>query len=262
MDIYRFHKGHLPLLISTPHAGVYIPDSITCNMTDVGRRSVDSDRHMDKLYNFALDMGASMLVANHSRYVVDLNRPKDDVNLYPGQDTTGLCPVDSFDHAPLYKAGYAFDDLEIDTRTAKYWQPYHDKLSAELARLKQVHGYALLWDGHSIKSTVPRFFEGRLTDLNLGTVDGNSCGVGIGDALLSTAKKAPEYSAVLNGRFKGGYITRHYGDPANHIHAVQLELSQITYMDEGAPFHYRSDLAKNIQPTLKTLLECFLMGNY
>lgn len=260
MDIYHFHKGRLPLLISVPHAGTYVPDRIAQNMTNAGKDSLDSDRHVDQLYAFAKDMGAGMLVATHSRYVVDLNRPADDQNLYPGQDTTGLCPTNSFDRDPLYKGEWTLNTQDISARTPEFWQPYHDKLASELARLKAEFGYALLWDAHSIKSTVPRFFEGRLPDINIGTVNGGSCKAGLGEAILSAAQGQDKYSAVLNGRFKGGHITRHYGAPENNIHAIQLELSQITYMDEEAPFDYRPDLAKNVQPVLKALLRQYLAG--
>lgn len=258
MDIYQFQKGRLPLLISVPHAGVHIPDSIAAHMTDVGRDSVDSDRHVDQLYDFARTMGAGMVSATHSRYVVDLNRSSDDQNLYPGQDTTGLCPIDSFEHSALYEQGYVLDEVEISNRIVNYWQPYHAKLATELQRLKDQYGYALLWDAHSIKSSVPRFFEGKLPDINLGTANGSSCAKGLGEALLGSVFPQNKSSTVLNGRFTGGFITRHYGDPENNIHAVQLELSQITYMDEEAPFNYRPDLVADIQPQLKALLECFL----
>jgi N-formylglutamate deformylase len=195
-----------------------------------------------------------VLVATHSRYVVDLNRPPDNANLYPGRDTTPLVPLDTFHRERLYRRGQEPDESEIAERVETYWKPYHAKLAEELARLKGKYDYALLWDAHSILSEVPRFFSGKLTDLNLGTADGRSCGAGIGEGLM---KKVSGYGAVLNGRFKGGYITRAYGDPAHDVHAVQLELSEATYMDEAPTFRFKNALAARLRPQLRALIEEF-----
>jgi N-formylglutamate deformylase len=195
-----------------------------------------------------------VLIATHSRYVVDLNRPPDNASLYPGQDTTPLVPTDSFHKQRLYQPGEEPSESEITRRVAAYWQPYHAKLAEELDRLREKFDYALLWDAHSIFSEVPRFFAGKVTELNLGTADGRSCGAGIGEALL---QKVSGYGAVLNGRFKGGYITRTYGDPANGVHAVQLELSEATYMDESPPYRFSNTLAKRLRPQLHALIEEF-----
>lgn len=254
-DLFRWIPGSTPLLVSMPHTGTHLPPALARRLTPAAQALPDTDWHLERLYDFLGELGASVLVATHSRYVVDLNRPPDNANLYPGQDTTGLVPVDTFHKEPLYD-GARPGDAEIAERVEKYWQPYHAKLGDELQRLKAKHGYALLWDAHSIFSVLPRFFQGKLTDFNLGTADGKSCAPGIGEALV---KQVEGYSAVLNGRFKGGYITRSYGDPANGIHAVQLELSEATYMDETPPYAYREDLAKGVQPLLRTLLELFLM---
>ena len=256
MDIYHFHQGDSPLLISVPHAGTHLPPDIAATMTDHARTTPDTDWHVDRLYDFAPALGASLLVASHSRFIVDLNRPADDENLYPGQNTTGLCPTDSFDEQPVYcRERDRPDPAETARRVPLYWQPYHDRLRQTLDNIREKHGYALLWDAHSIRSRVPRFFEGRLPDLNIGTANGASCASGLADRVLARAQAAAGFSAVLNGRFKGGHITRHYGDPANNIHAVQLELSQVTYMDEDYPYGYREDLAKGIKPVLKGLIE-------
>jgi N-formylglutamate deformylase len=239
-----------------PHTGTYIPEAIKKNLSAEAKAIPDTDWHLERLYDFAGELGASVLVATHSRYVVDLNRPPDNVNLYPGQDTTGVVPVDTFHKEPLYLTPPTEPtEQEVLSRIETYWKPYHEKLAAELAAIKARHGYALLWDAHSIFSVLPRFFEGKLPDLNLGTADGKSCARGAGEALL---KSVEGYSAVLNGRFKGGYITRRYGDPAAGVHAVQLELSEATYMDEKPPYGYREDLARRLQPQLRTLLELFL----
>jgi N-formylglutamate deformylase len=238
-----------------PHTGTHIPDEIKERLTAAALALPDTDWHLEKLYDFLEDIGASVLVATHSRYVVDLNRPPDNANLYPGQDTTGVVPVDTFHKEPLY-AGPVPSAEEAALRIEAYWKPYHAKLHATLQDLKGRHGYALLWDAHSIFSEVPRFFKGKLPDFNLGTADGASCAAGIGGALL---KHVEEYSAVLNGRFKGGYITRRYGGPARGVHAVQLELSEATYMEEMAPYRFREDLARRLRPQLRTLLELFLL---
>ena len=253
MELYKFRAGSSPLLLSMPHTGTYIPEEIKKKLSEEAKALPDTDWHLERLYGFCGDLGASVLVATHSRYVVDLNRPPDDVSLYPGQDTTGIVPIDTFHKEALYRTPPA--EAEVQARIETYWKPYHAKLAAELAAIKARHGYVLLWDAHSIFSVLPRFFEGKLPDLNLGTASGKSCAPGVGEALL---KSVEGYSAVLNGRFKGGYITRRYGDPANGVHAVQLELSEATYMDERPPYGYRADLARRLQPQLRTLLELFL----
>lgn len=256
MEKFSYTQGSIPLLISVPHSGVHIPSDISARMTPAALATPDTDWHVDRLYSFAEGLGAHMLVATHSRFVVDLNRPATDENLYPGQNTTGLCPVDTFNEEPVYKDPDDRPDAEeIAHRVDTYWRPYHNKLAETLATIKAQYGYALLWDAHSIRSEVPRFFDGRLPDLNLGTANGKSCAARLAETLLETAKTAEGFSAVLNGRFKGGYITRQYGQPEENIHAVQLELSQITYMDEAPPFSYRPDLANRIRPVLQQLIE-------
>ena len=256
---FRFRQGTRPLLISMPHVGTHVPPALAARFTDAARQVPDTDWHLARLYDFAAEeLGASVLIATHSRYVIDLNRPPDDRNLYPGQDTTGLCPVDSFDKAPLYAAGDVPGAAEIAARRDAIWQPYHQQLQAELDRLKAAHGTVALWDAHSIRSVLPRFFDGRLTDLNLGTADGASCDPALAQELLAIAEAAAGYSAVLNGRFKGGHITRRYGDPAWGVHAVQLELTQSSYMQEDPPFDYLPALAADVRPHLRRLLEAVM----
>lgn len=255
MAPYRFSAGRTPLLVSMPHTGTHIPDELKKRLSAAALALPDTDWHLEKLYGFLEDIGASVLVATHSRYVVDLNRPPDNANLYPGQDTTGVVPLDTFHKEPLY-TGNPPSTEEAAERIDRYWKPYHAKLEQALQDLKAKHGYALLWDAHSIFSELPRFFQGELPDFNLGTADGRSCGAGVGETLLQHVE---EYSAVLNGRFKGGYIVRRHGDPAHGIHAVQLELSEATYMDERPPYALREDLARRLRPQLRTLLELFLL---
>jgi N-formylglutamate deformylase len=251
---FRWRPGRIPLLVSMPHTGTHIPVDIKTRLTPAALAMPDTDWHLEKLYDFLKELGASVLVATHSRYVVDLNRPPDNTNLYPGQDTTPLVPLDTFHKEPLYQPGAEPSESEIAERVASYWRPYHAKLAEELQRLHEKFDYALLWEAHSILSEVPRFFAGKLADLNLGTADGRSCAPGIGEALLA---KISGYSAVLNGRFKGGYITRTYGDPANGVHAVQLELSAATYMSESPPYRLRKELAARVRPQLRALIEEF-----
>lgn len=252
--IFSLRRGHLPLLISMPHVGTFIPDAITARMTDVARYVDDCDWHLERLYASAARRGASIIVPTHARYVIDLNRPPDGANLYPGQDTTGLLPVDTFDKVPLYHSGGEPTDEEIARRRERYWQPYHDALAQELAALKAVHGKVLLWEAHSIRSHVPRFFEGRLPDFNFGTAGGASAAPRMAEALAECVMRMGGYTSVADGRFKGGYITRHYGTPGAGVHAVQLELSQITYMQETRPYAYDEALASRVEPVLEALI--------
>jgi N-formylglutamate deformylase len=228
-------------------------------MTDEALRLPDTDWHVDKLYWFAQEMGAGLFMSTHSRYVVDLNRPQDDAALYPGQVKTGLCPLETFDGQKIYKEGEEPDEIEKINRIAAYWIPYHEALAVELARIRDEFGYAILYDAHSIKSEVPRLFEGRLPDLNLGSAKGASCGAGMAEAALKAVQN-PKYSSVLNGRFVGGYITRHYGRPEERIHALQMELAELNYMDENFPYRYDEKKAEKLQnealrPVLQSLLE-------
>lgn len=251
MTAFHFHQGRGPLLVSMPHVGLETPDDISANMTDIARTMIDTDWYVDRLYDFLKEMDVSILSAKYSRYVVDLNRGTDGVSLYPGQKVTGLCPMTTFNDEPLYVRGHQPD---VEARTTKYWKPYHNQISSELARIKKKHGRAMLWDAHSIKSHVPELFEGRLPDLNLGTGNGISANHSLVER-LDDIVNCSKYSAALNGRFKGGYITRNYGNPKNDIHAVQLEISQVTYMDEAPLNEFREDKADQLRPVLKALIE-------
>ena len=250
--IFDYHEGSTPLLVSVPHDGWQIPMDIVQDMSDAGRAIADTDWHVTELYDFVKASGASLISANFSRYVVDLNRPADDAELYPGSNTPGLCPLKTFAGADIY-----LDPIEIDQdgRVATYWQPYHDKIRATLQRLKQQHGYALLWDAHSIPSKVPSLFDGELPVFNVGTWDGRSCASALADAVMAVAEQS-DYDAVLNGRFKGGFITRHYGDPANGVHALQLELAQRVYMHEQTLEFDRAN-ADKLRVTLRAMLEAY-----
>ncbi|MFD2165584.1 N-formylglutamate deformylase [Thalassotalea euphylliae] len=254
-DSFTLTSGNVPLLISMPHNGHAIPDDIAATMTDDGRSSRDTDWFKDKLYDFAQALGAYTISPTYSRFVIDLNRDTAGTNLYPGANSTELCPTTAFDLAPLYQDGKQPNAEEVDRRIALYWQPYHQALAATLTEMKAKFGVAVLLEAHSIQSHVPRFFEGRLPDFNFGTADGASCS----PAMLQAVENLDlmPYSRTTNGRFKGGFITREYGDPENNIHALQLELSQITYMDEQA-LTYNEELAKKVKPKLKAMVEALI----
>jgi len=253
-EIYRFTEGRVPVLVSMPHVGTRLMPGLAERLTEAAAPLGDTDWHLPDLYDFLRDLGCSTLVATHSRFVVDLNRPPDDKPLYAGA-TTGLMPDITFDGIPAYKPGTEPDAAERAMRLETYWRPYHDKIEAELGRLVAAHGKAVLLDAHSIRGVVPRLFEGRLPDFNIGTADGKSCAAEIGAQSLEILRSAAGYTAVLNGKFKGGHITRHYGDPVHGRHAIQLELVQETYMDVTAPFGFRPDLAAGVRPHLKRFVE-------
>jgi N-formylglutamate deformylase len=258
MDTFTLHRGRVPLLISLPHDGSFIPADIAARMQPAARRSPDTDWHVARLYEpLAEALGASVLKPLASRYVVDLNRPADGHALYPGQRETGLVPLLGFDGEPLYREGAVPDAAEVQRRMNDYWQPYHDALAQEIARLRAEHGRVVLWEGHSIRGRVPMLFEGRLPDFNLGTADGASCDGALQARLVERLQAQSRYSVAVNGRFKGGYITRHYGRPDTGVQAVQLELVQLNYMDE-ASFVYEASKASQVQALIGELLRVCL----
>lgn len=257
-DTFTLHRGTAPLLVSLPHDGSAIPAALAERMTPEARRAPDTDWHVSRLYAFARDLGASMLVPKYSRYVVDLNRPEDDTSLYPGQNTTGLCPAVRFTGEPVYLEGQAPSPDEVGERVDTYWRPYHRALADELARLKADHGRVVLWEGHSIRgSGLPFLFQGRLPDLNLGTAAGASCPTAVQQRLEDVLGGQGDYDWVANGRFKGGHITRHYGRPSEGVDAVQLEISQRNYMDEDS-FEYDESRAAALGDLLTKLLSSVL----
>ncbi len=252
---YTLHKGKIPLLISMPHNGEEIPADIKAMMTASGLAVKDTDWYMDRLYDFARELGAYILIPRYSRFVIDLNRDPAGINLYPGENTTELCPTTSFDSQPLYLAGQLPDGEENQRRVALYWQPYHQAIVDTLAELKQQFGKAVLLEAHSIASVVPRFFAGQLPDFNFGTNNGSSCATGLINAVA--ALDYGPYSKVINGRFKGGYITRAYADVDNNIHTLQLELSQATYLNEDT-LSYNADKAQQVKPKLQQLVQAMI----
>ncbi|HEX6612625.1 MAG TPA: N-formylglutamate deformylase [Rhodanobacteraceae bacterium] len=262
MEHFTLHRGHAPLLVSLPHDGTAVPDAIAARMTPQALRVPDTDWHVGLLYAFAKELGASVIAPRWSRYVVDLNRPPDGHALYPGRSETGLVPFNTFAGEAMYQPGTEPGAEEIVARVETYWRPYHTALQQELQRLRDAHGRAVLWDGHSIRSCVPMFFDGRLPDFNLGTANGASCSpvlqARLAEILREFASPASStYSHVVNGRFKGGHITRHYGRPGDGLEAVQLELAQCTYMDEET-FEYKPARAADVQRVIRALLETCL----
>jgi N-formylglutamate deformylase len=258
MDIFTLERGTAPLLISLPHDGSHIPDAIAARLRPDARRSPDTDWHVGRLYEpLARELGASVLRPLASRYVVDLNRPADGHALYPGKRETGLVSTIGFDGEPLYLDGQEPDAAEIAQRVADWWQPYHRALAEEVERLRARHGQVVLWEGHSIRSRVPMLFEGRLPDFNLGTADGASCGAELQWRLTNVLEAQDDYDFVVNGRFKGGYITRRFGRPGEGVQAVQLELAQHRYMDEDS-FAWDVAKAAPVQALIGRLLRACL----
>ena len=239
--------------------GTLIPAPLQAAYVERALALEDTDWHLDALYDFADELGASLIVPRISRYVIDLNRPPQEQELlYPGANNTELCPTRFFSGEPLYRAGAAPDAQEIARRRALYWQPYHDALGAELARLRALHGHALLLDGHSIRSQLPWLFEGTLPDLNLGTAQGQSCEPGLREALAQVLAGASHFTSVVDGRFRGGYITRQYGRPAHGVHAVQLEMCWSCYMQETPPYVVDEARAVYLRPVLRAVAATML----
>ena len=253
----RYWPGRIPLLVSLPHDVSEIPADLAASMTPAALRSPDSDWQVSQLYDFARELGAHLLRPRWSRYVIDLNRPPDGAALYPGRRETGLCPTVMFSGDPVYLDGGEPDAAAIAARVERYWRPYHGCLAATLAQIRAEHGHALLWEGHSIRSLCPMFFDGRLPDYNLGTAEGSSCTAAVRAALADGLQRAG-VSHIVDGRFKGGYITRHYGQPEQGISAVQMEMAQASYLDESDPERFRPALAAPAQAVLRTLLQAAL----
>lgn len=257
-DVFTLHAGTTPLLISLPHVGTLIPDDLKPRYVDRALACEDTDWHLERLYGFAREMGATLLVPRYSRYVIDLNRPPENLPMYPGANNTELCPTRFFTGDPLYREGQAPDAAEVQRRLTRYWQPYHNALNLRLNQLRAEHGHAVLFDGHSIKSELPWLFEGKLWDLNLGTAESCSCAPAMRLGLATLLSGQQRYSQVVDGRFKGGYITRHYGRPLQNIHAVQLEMCWSCYMHEDGSFAYDEAAAAQVQPLLRQMLQTLL----
>jgi formiminoglutamase len=253
-----------PLLVSIPHAGTELPASIETAVVSAWLARKDADWYVDRLYGFAAGLGATIVRTSWSRTVIDVNRNPDGSSLYPGMATTGLCPVETFDREPLYRAGAEPDEHEIAARRARYYEPYHAALEREIARLRARHERVVVYDAHSIRSRVPTLFAGELPVFNVGTYDGRSCASDLAEAVMAVCAASGQPS-VLNGRFKGGYITRHYGSPGTGVHALQMELACRSYLDEpdsltelSWPPAYEAQRSASTRSTLRKVLETCL----
>jgi len=259
MDLWQLHRGDSPLVIDFPHSGTHLPDALGPRLTAIAQTVPDTDWHVDRLYEFAGAEGATLFRATHSRYVVDLNRDPSGAALYAGADNTELCPTRTFGGEPIYADGAAPSSAEIEQRLAIYFLPYHAALAAELARVRERHGFAVILDAHSIRGEVPRFFPGRLPDLNLGTAGGASCHRELQACAAGVLAEAKGFTHIVNGRFKGGWITRHFGQPRNGVHALQLEMAQDCYMDEAPPYRWDPVRASRLVGVLQRLVRALTL---
>ena len=255
--VFDVHEGVSALVVSAPHVGTHIPADIAAGMNATGLSVNETDYHVHRLFDFARDLGASTLWATHSRYVIDLNRAPDGQSLYPGKFETALCPLSDFDRNPIYR-GDGPDDAEVTQRRDAYWQPYHDRLRGLLDAAVARHGFALLIDAHSIRPAIPDLFEGRLPDLNFGLNDGRSASPVLAGVINSWGVQQDRYSYVVDGRFKGGYTTRHYGRPETGVHAIQIEIVQDTYLNMDASHLYEDAIAAPLSHRLRPLVEALL----
>ena len=251
-------RGAAPLLVSFPHTGVSVPAECAPGLVSFPLARHDADRYIDRLYAFAVGLGATTVHTALSRTVIDVNRDPSGASLYPGQTTTGLVPTDTFDGRPLHRDGVAPTPEEIARRKQVYFAPYHAALAEELARLRALHRRVVLYDCHSIRSVIPRLFPGELAVFNIGTNDEKSCDPALTERIAAICA-ASRWSHVVNGRFKGGWITRSYGRPADGVHAVQMELAIRGYLpDERDPLRWDADFAKPMQQILRTVLDACL----
>jgi N-formylglutamate deformylase len=254
---YRYRYGSSALIVSMPHSGTFVPHSVGSAMTDTAALRSDTDWHLPRLYDFLHELDATVIAANCSRYVIDVNRPPDGANLYPGRDTPKLCPTDTFAREPLYRSGEPSAE-DVAARVEVVWRPYHRRIEREIERVRGQHGVAILWDAHSIVGVQPRLFDGRLPDFNLGTADGASCDQSLSKSLFDALQRHKDFTSVLNGRFKGGHITRSFGAPSKGVHAVQMEMVEATYMDETPPYAFRPDRSEAVRAILREQLDTAL----
>jgi formiminoglutamase len=254
LEPFELRHGTSPVILAFPHVGTYVPETIADRLNAEGRLLRDTDWHVDRLYDGLLPE-ASVLRATFHRYVIDANRDPSGASLYPGQNTTGLVPVTDFDGAPIWRDGAEPTEDDIARRLIGFHAPYHRALADEIQRVRAMHGVAVVYDCHSIRSQVPFLFAGTLPDFNIGTDGGRTCAPAVEAAVAETCRAATGYSSALNGRFRGGWTTRHYGDPTRNVHAVQMEISQATYLaSETPPFEFDPDRAERLRPVLGAAL--------
>jgi len=254
MDIFTLKQGTSPLILASPHGGTQVEPAIWDRLNDQGKMLTDTDWHINRLYDDLLT-DITTVQAKFHRYVIDANRDPLGISLYPGQNTTTLIPTTDFNNRPIWRQGQEPTDEDIKDRLTRFHAPYHNALAAEISRIKALHGIAILYDCHSITSPLPFLFEGQLPDFNIGNNDGTSCAPMLTQAVQDIVKQATGYSYVLNGRFKGGWTTRHYAQPSNNIHTIQMELVRENYLKENAPpFAYDETKAARLRPYLKKIL--------
>ena len=252
MQPVTIEKGESPLVLGQPHSGTYVPADIKADLNPLGQQFLDTDWHIPKLYDGLVD-DVTVVTANFSRYVIDANRNPSGESLYPGQNTTELVPTKTFDDKPIWNN--APDEAEINRRLEAFHKPYHGALWDELKRVRDIHGFAILYDCHSIRSELPYLFAGQLPQFNIGTNEGVTCSSIVLEKVRDACEAATEYSSVVNGRFKGGWTTREYGRPDDSIHAIQMELTQIGYLEtETPPFLYDTEKAERLRKVLKNIL--------
>ncbi len=252
MNPVEIHQGDSPIVLGLPHTGTFVPDVILADLNPRGRGLDDTDWHIHTLYEGVL-AGATSVRATFHRYVVDANRDPSGVSLYPGQNTTGLVPITDFDGLDIWSTPPT--ETDIESRRQIFHEPYHASLAAELARVRDLHGIAILYDCHSIRSGIPFLFDGTLPDFNIGTNLGTTCASQLEAATKEICGAANGFSSITNGRFKGGWPTRHYGRPDEGLHAIQMELAQNTYLtDEAAPWVYDPGKSARLRVHLKSIL--------
>ena len=255
MEVFEVTEGNSPLILAMPHTGTYVPEGVLKHLNEAGRTLRDTDWHIEKLYQ-GLMPDVTIVRALFHRYVIDANRAPTDESLYPGQNTTGLCPTTDFDGKPIYLDEQEPEPEEIESRRNEFHTPYHRAIAKEIERVHARHGLVILYDCHSIRSHIPFLFEGKLPDFNIGTNNGTTCAKSMEISTSDICSSAQGFSSILNGRFKGGWTTRNYGQPDNNIHAIQMELAQSTHLaGEELPFDYSPQIAANIRPHLKNILE-------
>lgn len=253
MNFLEVSQGTSPVVLGLPHTGTEIPADCLARLNARGHAMADTDWHIHDLYAGLLE-GVTTVRTKIHRYVIDANRDPSGTSLYPGQNTTGLCPETDFDGAAIYLDGQAPDAAETKRRRAAYHAPYHAALKAELTRVRGLHGFAILYDCHSIRSQIPFLFDGTLPDFNIGTNGGATCAAGIESAVAGICAGADGYTSITNRRFKGGWTTRHYGRPVDGVHAIQMELAQSTYMRQSPPWTYDTTRADRLRVHLKSIL--------
>jgi N-formylglutamate deformylase len=255
MEMVELNSGSSPVILGFPHTGTFVPDDIRAKLNETGRKLTDTDWHIHELYQGLLPSATTVRATFH-RYCLDANRDPSGTSLYPGQNTTGLIPLTDFDNNPLWIEGREPDVTETAERVLRFHQPYHAALAAEIERVKAKHGVAVLYDCHSIRSVCPFLFDGKLPDFNIGTDNGRTCNPLLEQEVSAICRAAEGYTTVVNGRFRGGWTTRHYGKPQTGVHAIQMELTQATHLkSETLPFDYDLEKAAGLRKVLQQILE-------